>query len=76
MTKKVKSTKTADCFTETFPKWPRGLLEGNGAETLLCDVVVVLKHFCVHEFVEYKMAMDGDYSNVKNIKKAQAYSLP
>ena len=48
--------------------------------TSLCEVFNIqntMTHFVRREVVmEYKMAMDGDYSNVKNIKKAQAYSLP
>ena len=39
--KKVKSTKTADGLTKTFPKWPPTLMEGMELR-LLCDVIVVL----------------------------------
>ena len=34
--KKVKSMKTADGFTKTFPQWPRSLMEG--MELKLCFV--------------------------------------
>ena len=38
--KKVKSTKIADGFTKTFPKWPRTLL--GGMELRLCIVTSLL----------------------------------
>ena len=39
--KKVKSTKTANGYTKTFPKSPRTLMEGMDVQ-LLCDVTVAL----------------------------------
>jgi len=47
----VKSTKTADGFTKTFPEWPRTLMEG--MELRLCFVTSLLSstllRFCVNE---------------------------
>ena len=38
----VKITKTADCFTKTFPKWPRSLMEGMELKLCFVEVIVVL----------------------------------
>ena len=47
----VKITKTADCFTKTFPKWPRSLMKG--MELKLCFVKSLLSwtllRLCVSE---------------------------
>ena len=40
VSKRVKSTKTADGFTKTFPGWPRSLMEG--MELRLCLVTSLL----------------------------------
>jgi len=48
--KKVKSTKTADCFTETFPKWPRTLIEEWNWDCFVTSLLSwTLLRFCVSE---------------------------